>query len=571
MLRLPARSRGSAPRKVALTGFPIDSCRPLRQRRNAALPRALLYLFVICVSGALAADLPHFRSENGTQQLVVQGQPFLIRGGELGNSSAGTAAQADSILPALARIHVNTVLAPVAWEQVEPKEGVFDFTILDRWIDVARQEHLRLVLLWFGAWKNAFSEYAPGWVKSDMKRFPRALSAHGAPLEILSTFGAATLRADSAAFRSLMAHLREKDQEQQTVLMVQVENEIGYLGPGRDRSPEAGREFDGPVPRDLISKLEAMRAELSPELAANFNPRGRAWREIFGDAANEVFMAWRYAMFVNSVAAAGKQEYPLPMYVNAQLPSLMERPGEYPSGGPHPYYLAVYRAVAPAIDFYSPDIYSPEFEYWVKRYQFPGNPVFIPEARIEPSPWNALYAFGAAKAIGFCPFGIDSLKPPSTPGDSEPAIMQVYAAVSSLEDLLIAAQPAGRTRGLVLHATSPRAAQTVALGGYLFEASLSRAWSTNALLANDGGMLLIESQPDEFFVVGSGLTVKISRDPDTDSKVAGIASIEEVARAGADWAVTARLNGDQSNQGRQLSMNPRDVRTYRVRLYSAAQ
>jgi len=257
--------------------------------------------------------------------------------------------------------------------------------------------------------------------------------------------------------------------------------------------------------------------------------------------------------------------------VKSRAVPFVDGAGEYPSGGPHPYDLAVYRAVAPAIDFYSPDIYWPDFEYWVKRYQFPGNPIFIPEARIESAPWNALYAFGAAKAIRFCPFGIDSLKPPSSPGDSEPAIMQVYAAVSNLEDVLIAAQSAGRTRGVVLHATSPRATQSVALGGYLFEASLSRAWSTNALLTNDGGMLLIESQPDEFFVVGSGLTVKISRDPDTDAKTAGIASIEEVSQAGADWAVSARLNGDQSNQGRQLSMNPRDVRTYRVRLYSAAQ
>jgi Domain of unknown function (DUF5597)/Beta-galactosidase len=532
---------------------------------------ALLGLIVISLSGAQAADLPRFRVENGVPQLLVQGKPFLIRGGELGNSSAGTAAQADAILPAMARLHLNTVLMPVAWEQVEPKEGVFDFSILDHWIDIARQQHFHLVLLWFGTWKNAFSEYAPDWVKADAKRFPRAQSAHHLPLEILSTFGAETLRADSRAFRTLMAHLREKDREQQTVLMVQVENEIGYLGPGRDRSPEADRQFDGPVPQELISGLAAKQKELSPELAAHFNPQGRVWREVFGEAANEVFMAWRYAIFVNSVADAGKREYPLPLYVNAQLPSLMERAGEYPSGGPHPYYLAVYRAMAPAIDFYSPDIYWPEFEYWVRRYEIPGNPIFVPEARLESAPWNALYAYGAAKGIGFCPFGIDSLRPPAGPGDPEPAMMQVYLAMSTLEDMLTSAQSAGRTRGLVLHATSPRSTQSVALGGHVFEASLSRAWSTNTLLTNDGGMMLLESRPDEFFVIGSGLTVKISRDPDTDARIAGIASIEEVSRTGADWAVTARLNGDQSNQGRQLTMHAKEIRTYRVRLYSASQ
>jgi len=349
--------------------------------------------------------------------------------------------------------------------------------------------------------------------------------------------------------------------------MIQVENEIGYLGPERDRSPQADEQFNAPVPQQLLTGLTTRRAEFSPELRAHFNPQGRTWREAFGEVADEVFMAWRYAAFVNAVAEAGKKEYPLPMYVNAQLPAPMERPGEYPSGGPHPYYLAVYRAMAPAIDFYSPDIYWPEFEYWVKRYEIPGNPIFIPEAKIDSAPWNALYAYGAAKAIGFCPFGIDSVRA-SLP---EPAIMQAYSAISDLEDMLTAAQSAGRTRGVALHANSPRGTQSVVLGGYVFEASLSRAWKTNELLTNDGGMLLIESAPDEFFVAGSGLTVRVTRDPDTDERIAGVASIEEVTKAGADWTVTARLNGDQSNQGRQLALDPREIRTYRVRLYSAVQ
>jgi hypothetical protein len=84
-------------------------------------------------------------------------------------------------------------------------------------------------------------------------------------------------------------------------------------------------------------------------------------------------------------------------------------------------------------------------------------------------------------------------------------------------------------------------------------------------------MLLLESQPDEFFVVGSGLSVKMSRDPDADTRIAGIASIEEVSRSNSAWVVSARLNGDQSNQGRQLTMDPREIRTYRVRLYSVSQ
>jgi hypothetical protein len=547
----------------------IDEWRVLKMMRSYI--SVLFFLILTSASSIQASDLPRVGAENGAGQLVVHGKPFLIRGGELGNSSAGTSARADAILPSLARMHLNTVLMPVAWEQVESKEGVFDFSILDHWIDVARQQNLHLVLLWFGSWKNALSEYAPDWVKADTRRFPRAQSTHGTPLEILSTFGTETLRLDSRAFTAVLAHLREKDQEQQTVLMVQIENEAGYLGPERDRSPEANRQFDAPVPQELVRKLLARRAELSPELAAHFDPQGNTWREVFGEAANEVFMTWRYATWIGSVAQAGKREYPLPMYVNAQLPSLMERPGEYPSGGPHPYYLEVYRAMAPSIDFYSPDIYWPEFEYWTKRYEIAGNPIFIPEAKIDSAPYNALYAYGAAKAFGFCPFGIESLHAPANPTEPEPAIMQVYAAISNLEDMLVSAQRAGRTRGVVLHANSPRGTQSVALGGYLFEASLSRAWKTGTLMADDGGMLLIESQPDEFFAVGSGLTVKMNRDPDTDIRLAGIASIEEVSMSGSEWVVSARLNGDQSNQGRQLTMDPREIRTYRVRLYTASQ
>lgn len=531
------------------------------------------------VTALYAAQPPHIQMENGTGQLIVNGRPFLILGGELGNSSAGTAAEADVVIPKLAAMHVNTILIPVAWEQIEAKEGTFDFSVLDKWISAARAHNVHLVLLWFGSWKNAFSEYAPAWVKSDLKRFPRAESADGKPLEILSTFSAETRRSDSRAFASLLRHVRETDSDQQTVLMVQVENEVGYLGQGRDRSAEANRLFAARVPEALVRALTAKRLQLSPELAAHFNEHGQSWREVFGEAADEVFMAWSYATYIDGIAHAGKNEYALPMYANAQLPAPQERAGEYPSGGPHPYYMDVWRATAPSIDFYSPDIYWPNFECWVQRYQVPGNPIFIPEARLESAPYNAYYAYGQARAFGFSPFAVDSLKLPQKDDDPKPELMQTYELLDSIRDLLVSAQAAGLTRGLVLHATSPRPTQTVALGGYLFEATLSRSWPARTIIADDGAMLVLQSSPSqqppgrssaEFYIVGSGLTISIVRDADVDGRIAGIESVEQVSRARGEWITERRLNGDQTNQGRQLSLDPHRPHIYRVRLYSVA-
>jgi hypothetical protein len=540
---------------------------------RAWLRKAAAAILLVVAAPTLAAShppaapaLPRIRYGGGAAQLVLDGKPFLILGGELGNSSAGTAAQADTVLPRLAARHFNTVLLPVAWDEIEPEEGRFEFSILDHWIATAQRQRLHLVLLWFGSWKNAFSSYAPQWVLADTKRFPRALAADGSALPILSVFGGETRRRDGLAFAALMRHVRTVDSDSRTILMVQVENEVGYLGVGgRDRSPEANSRFAGPVPPQLLEALRKQDARLPRRLADGFEADGRDWARAFGATADEAFMAWYYARFIGQVAQAGKREYPLPMYMNAQLPAPQERAGEYPSGGPYPLTQPIYRAAAPAIDFYAPDIYWPDFERWVERYREQGNPVFVPESRLSLAPYNALYTLGQARGVGFSAFGVDDTA--GAPTDT-PSLADVYRILSELGDGFIRAQEHGQTRALVLHLTSPRPFQTVALDGYLFRATLARSWATQKPLTADGAMLIMQSAPDEFYVLGSGLTVSFLRDPDVDNRLAGIAGIARLAWKDGTWTVAEQMNGDQSDQGRELLMDAHTIHLYRVRLYS---
>ena len=322
--------------------------------RRSSLPILMLFLslnagVVLAQQASFGVAPPHLEARGAATQLIVDGKPFLMLSGELHNSSSSSLEYMKPIWPRLAAMGLNSVVTPLSWELIEPTEGNFDFTLVDGLLAQARQSNERVVFLWLASWKNGLSSYAPVWVKQDTRRFPRVIE-HGAAVEILSPQGAETREADGRAFAALMQHLKAVDGLEHTVLMMQVENEVGVLGDSRDHSAAANSAFASVVPAELTQYLKVHRDALYPDLRALWDAKGDksvgTWTEVFGDStrADEIFMAWHYARFIQSVAARGKAAYNIPMYVNTWLAGDDTPPGEYPSGGPEPRVVDVWSA-----------------------------------------------------------------------------------------------------------------------------------------------------------------------------------------------------------------------------------
>jgi Domain of unknown function (DUF5597)/Glycosyl hydrolases family 35 len=527
-------------------------------------------------------SVPHLEKRGSATQLIVDGKPLLVLAGELHNSSSSSVEFMKSVWPHLATMHLNTVLLPIAWETIEPEEGKFDFSSVDGLLEGARENNLKLVVLWFGAWKNTFSSYVPAWVKTNTERFPRVQMSNGLNTERLSPFSTAVRDADARSFAKLMRHLRDADGSAHTVLMVQVENEVGVIPESRDHSPVANASFSAAVPTTLTSFLEKHRAALNPSLRAVWEAAGAktagTWPEVFGKASltDDLFMAWHYATYIEQVTAAGKAEYPIPMYANAALIRPNYEPGQYNSGGPLPHSMDLWRAGAPLLDFFSPDIYFNEFVQWANWYACPGNPLFIPEAQGGVTgAANALYAFGRLSAIGFSAFGIDDQG--NTPLDlvgitnsnerpDNTAMGNAYAELSNLAPIILEKQRTGSVTASLIEGEAQRSARQY-IGEYI--ATITRAEGISGPGVRVGAMF-IQTGPNEFLVVGSGdAQITFSTDK-PGPPIVGIESIDEQFFVDGAWVPRRRLNGDENSQGQALKLHVTDLaqgRIYRVRLY----
>lgn len=508
------------------------------------LPASLWLAVLAAPAASVAADLPHLEKRGAATQLLVDGKPFLVLAGELHNSSSSSREFLKPIWPKLERMNLNTVLAAVAWDLVEPQEGQFDFRLVDGLLEDARRHHLHLVLLWFGSWKNGLSHYVPDWVKADYHRFPRARLKTGTT-EVLSPLSEANGAADARAFAAFMRHLREVDSRQQTVLMIQVENEVGLLGDSRDRSQIANAAFDQPVPAELITYLERHKGTLLPDLRKRWETAGSkdsgTWEQVFGSGprTDEIFMGWNYARYVDRVAEAGKAEYPLPMYVNAWIVQPQDRqPGDYPSGGPQGHMLDLWRAGASHIDILAPDIYLPNFTEVCREFVRSGNPLFVPESRAGlAGVANAFACIGQFRSIGYSPFGIEGGEADSTNGP----IHEAYAVLSQLAPLILKHQADGTIAGVSLTKANPE--QSVKIGGYLLTARLRTNRRHPAELSERGYGLILQLAPNEFLVGGGNLQITFTADS-PGPPIVGLATVEEGRFVSGRWTPGRRLNGD---------------------------
>lgn len=498
--------------------------------------------------GAFArSDLPHLVERNGRYAFMVDGRPFLLLAVQANNSSNYPAALKD-VWPAVEMTHANTLQIPVAWEQVEPVEGRFDFSYVDTLIEQARERDVRLVLLWFATWKNNAPHYAPSWVKLNNDRFPRVVKKDGDTLNSLSPHFRETLEADKKAFVALMRHLKKVDKKR-TVIMVQVENETGTYGSARDYSPTAEKRFRGPVPEKLLKALDKKPGN---------------WPEVFGEDADEFFHAWHIAAFCNEVAEAGRAVYGLPVNVNAALRDPFEpgEPGQYSSGGPTDNVLELWKAAAPSLALISPDIYMPEHKKYMavlERYARADNALFVSETGSSQPYARYFFSVLGRQGIGFSPFGLDFTDYANYPlgakkitGETLQPFAENYklfrpmarewAKLSFESEVWGVSEPDGDDHTQELDLGDWDA--TVTYGRHQF-------W-IDPPTGNDppsGGVVFARLGPDEYLVTGFRARVDFHPSDELEGRKFMIERVEEGHFEDGEWIFERVWNGDQTDWG----------------------
>jgi hypothetical protein len=535
-------------------------------------------------------DIPHLEKRDGMTKLIVDGRPFICLAGELSNTASSDREATKATIARLAQANFNTILTVVSWDLVEPEEGKFDFSIIDYQIEAARANNVRLIFLWMASWKNGLSHFPPLWVKANQDRFPRVVNAQGKTLEILSTLSENNRNADARAFAAVMKHIREVDKTH-TVIAIQVENEVGAMGTTRDFRPAANAAFAGPVPKELTDYLQKNKDHLRPELKkiwdAAGDRTGGTWEEVFGrnvqrpaddppvpnnrnrpqrpanaelfNHTDEIFMAWNYSRYIGYVAAQGKMEYPIPMYVNTWLVQPADiGAGDYPSGGPEPLVHDIWRAGGPAIDILAPDIYLPDYAGIIKTYSRNGNPAWNPETGQNAN--NAWMGFTQLKLLCFSPMGVDG----RLNAISEDPFVRSYGFINSISGAIAEAQ--GKPDAIKLIELEPgQNPGKVEMGRYIFDFTSvpgtrggeagggaqaapqgeGRGGSVGLSFLDKPFLLIINTAPDEYyFAANAPFPFVVLPNNIPNARVAAPAIMESGAFKNGIWVMQRRANGD---------------------------
>ncbi len=514
-------------------------------RKIIALSFSILVLTVVKTFG----QLPKLIEKDSRHALLVEGKPFFILGGQAHNSSAWP-----SMLPAVwsstEAMHANTLEVPIYWEQIEPEQGKFDFSLIDTLLNQSRQHNVHLILLWFATWKNGSNHYMPVWMKQDADKYPNITGKDGKPVDSPSPNFVSTLDADKKAFASVMRYLKNAD-KQHSVIMVQVENEPGAWGSVRDYSKTAQKLFEKNVPKELLTR--SVLNELNVPGGSNGN-----WQTVFGERADEYFQAWSVARFIGQVAAAGKAEYDLPLYVNAALRDPLTNPmaNSYESGGPTDNVIPIWKVAAPAIDLVAPDIYISGSEKVLKvidLYSRPDNALFVPEAALNEDKVKYLYDIIAKGGIGFSPFGIDNNGQPSgdeQPGDRLASFGHEYAMIEPMMREIAQWAFDGKIKAVV--EKEDFASQSVDLGSWKAIITFGGNGRGNAKPVNtkpNGKMMIVQLEENKFILIGTGCHITFQPLGKNAGRAWQYGKVEEGKFENGNFNLIRIQNGDETDWG----------------------
>jgi len=528
--------------------------------------RVLVLLFAALSTSLLAqtstpahtsTSIPRIVESDGHFALMVDGQPYLMLGVQVNNSSAWPS-MLPKVWPVVDQIHANTVEAPIYWEQWEPIQGHFDPSILHTLIDQAREHRVRLVLLWFGSWKNGSGHYTPQFIKLDEARVPHVVTRDGGKVDSLSPYSQTLIEADRTAFSALMHELKTYD-PQHTVLMVQVENEIGTYGSVRDFSAAGQKMFNTPVPANILTAM---------------HKHPGTWPEVFGKDADEFYYAWSIATDVNRIAAAGKAEDPLPLYINvATRNPINGGPGSYPSGGAIDTVIPIWKATAPAIDLFGLDMYDGNYQVWAKLlelYERPDNATFVPESSNAANFARYFYTALGHGTIGYSIFGMDKtgyinfpLGAARVDDEGIAPFSLIFGTFAPMEreiaDLNFRGHVQAVSEDPAIHYQTMNFGSWKAMAGFGMPGfggqDFKDAKGNDPV---DGGAMVAQLGPDEFLV--TGVHARVDFMPAQPGKQRQFVRVEEGTYENHVWHMTRLWNGDQSDYGLNLTSMPQVLR-----------